>query len=254
MILASVAQTVASGSLLLALPLAIAAGFLSFASPCVLPLVPGYLSYITGMTNAELQDEAASLRRRSQMVLSTVGFVSGFTVLFVSYGLAFGQLGTWFLQNERVVSIALGLVVIVMGASYLGWIPATQQDFRPRVRIRDGIWTAPLLGLLFGLGWAPCVGPTLAAVQTLAFTEASAARGAILSFAYCVGLGIPFILISIAYRRSLVATKFLRRHSRAITRIGGAMLVLIGFALVTGLWSDVTAFLRQWASGLGIFI
>ncbi|MEY2634239.1 MAG: hypothetical protein RIS75_179 [Actinomycetota bacterium] len=254
MLLADVGTTVFSGSLLFAIPIAIAAGFLSFASPCVLPLVPGYVSYITGLTHAELTEADKSLARRSQMLVGTVGFVAGFTFLFVSYGMAFGQLGTWFLHNEQKVNVVLGVLVIVMGASYLGWLPATQQDFRPRVRLRAGIWSAPLLGLLFGLGWAPCVGPTLAAVQTLAFTEGSAVRGAILSFAYCVGLGLPFILISLGYRKSLRATKFLRTHSRLITRIGGAMLVIIGFAMVVGVWADFMALLRQWALGVGVYL
>lgn len=250
----AVAETVFSGSLLLALPIAIAAGFLSFASPCVLPLVPGYLSYMTGLSHSELMDSEKSVARRSRILLGTVGFVSGFTLLFVSYGVAFGQAGSWFLRNERPVSIVMGLIVIVMGASYLGWIPASQQDFRLRFRLPDGVWTSPLLGILFGLGWAPCVGPTLAAVQSLAFTEASAGRGALLAFAYCVGLGVPFILIALAYRRSIRATKWLRRHTLTITRVGGGMLVLIGFALVTGLWNDLTAMLRIWSADFGVLL
>ena len=223
-------------------------------SPCVLPLVPGYFSYITGLSHTEIQAADATLRGRSRILIGTVGFVGGFSFLFVSYGLLFGQLGNWFLRNERPFSIGLGLLVIVLGAGYLGWVPAMQQDLRLRVRIRDGVWTAPLLGFLFGLGWAPCVGPTLAAVQTLAFTEANAVRGAILAFAYCIGLGLPFVLIALAYRKSLIATRFLRKHSRLITRIGGAFLVLIGFALVSGLWSEVTAMLRQWAAGIGVLL
>lgn len=250
-LLASLADTVFSGSMLLAIPISIAAGFLSFASPCVLPLVPGYVSYLTGLTNTELLDSDSSVRHRSRILLGTSGFVLGFSVLFISYGLAFGELGNWFLQHARPVSIGLGVLVVLMGASYLGWLPFAEQDFRPRWRIRDGVWTSPLLGLLFGLGWAPCVGPTLAAVQTLAFSEGSAARGAVLSFAYCIGLGVPFLLIGLGYRRSLVATRFLRKHSRFITRLGGAMMVLIGFALITGVWNEITAWLRIWSAGIG---
>lgn len=250
----SIAETVFSGSLFLAVPVALAAGFLSFASPCVLPLVPGYVSYMTGLSHRELLDAEHSLRTRSRLLVGTTGFVLGFSLLFVSYGIAFGQLGTWFLRNERPVSIAMGLLVIVMGASYLGWIPASQQDFRLRINLRDGVWTSPFLGVLFGLGWAPCVGPTLAAVQSLAFTEASASRGALLAFAYSLGLGIPFILIALAYRKSLIATRWLRQHTQTITRVGGAMLVLIGFALVTGVWSEITAVLRIWAGDFGVFL
>ncbi|MEY4322706.1 MAG: hypothetical protein RL410_487 [Actinomycetota bacterium] len=252
--IASVGEVVFSGSMLLAIPVAIAAGFLSFVSPCVLPLVPGYFSYITGLTDTELRASETNVLQRSRIVVATIGFVAGFSFLFISYGLAFGQLGNWFLQNERIVSMVLGVLIIVMGAGYLGWIPAMNQDFRPRWRIKDGMWTAPLLGLLFGLGWAPCVGPTLAAVQTLAFTEANAVRGAILSAAYCVGLGLPFLMIAIAYKKSLTATRFLRAHSRTITRIGAAFLIAIGFALITGLWTDVTAALRTWATGIGVFL
>jgi cytochrome c-type biogenesis protein len=253
-VISSIAETVFSGSLFLAIPVALAAGFLSFASPCVLPLVPGYISYMTGLSHRELIDAEHSLRTRSRLLVGTAGFVLGFSLLFVSYGIAFGQLGSWFLRNERPVSIVMGLLVIVMGASYLGWIPASQQDFRLRVNLRDGVWTSPLLGILFGLGWAPCVGPTLAAVQSLAFTEASAGRGALLAFAYSLGLGVPFLLIALAYRKSLIATRWLRQHSQLVTRIGGAMLVLIGFALVTGIWSEVTAVLRIWAGNFGVFL
>lgn len=250
-LVASLAETVFSGSMLLAIPISLVAGFLSFASPCVLPLVPGYISYLTGLTNAELLASDSSVRHRSRILLGTAGFVLGFSVLFISYGVAFGELGNWFLLHARPVSIVLGVLVVLMGASYLGWLPFAEQDLRPRWRIRDGVWTSPLLGLLFGLGWAPCVGPTLAAVQTLAFSEGSALRGAVLSFAYCLGLGVPFLLIGLGYRRSLAATKFLRRHSRTITRVGGALMVLIGFALITGVWNELTVWLRTWTAGIG---
>jgi cytochrome c-type biogenesis protein len=252
--LANVGELVFSGSVLLAIPVAIAAGFLSFVSPCVLPLVPGYFSYITGLSNAELNAENMGLRQRSRIMIATAGFVAGFSLLFVSYGLAFGQLGNWFLTHERIVSMVLGVLVIVMGAGYLGWIPAMNQDFRPRFRLKDGVWTAPLLGFLFGLGWSPCAGPTLGAVQSLALLEGSALRGAVLSLAYCLGLGLPFLIIAFAYRRSLVATQFLRRHSQLITRIGGAFLIAIGFAMVTGMWAEVTAVLRTWAADFGVIL
>lgn len=250
----AVAETVFSGSLLLAIPIAIAAGFLSFASPCVLPLVPGYLSYMTGMTHQELLDSDQSIARRSRILMGTIGFVSGFSILFVSYGVAFGQAGSWFLRNVGLVNTVMGVIVILMGASYLGWIPLSQQDFRLRFKLPDGVWTSPLLGILFGLGWAPCVGPTLAAVQSLAFTEASAARGALLSLAYCVGLGVPFLIIALAYRRSIKATRWLRSHTQTITRAGGAMLVLIGFLLISGLWNDITIQLRIWSADFGVLL
>lgn len=243
-----VAETVTSGSMLLAIPIALLAGFLSFASPCVLPLVPGYLSYVTGLSHQELIASDSSVRQRSRILIGTLGFVLGFTFLFVSYGAAFGELGKWFLSYQQQINIVLGILVVLLGVSFLGWLPIFEQDLRPRARLKDGVWTAPALGLLFGLGWAPCIGPTLAAVQTLAFTEGSAVRGAVLSAFYCLGLGVPFILISLGYRKSLVATSFLRRHSRQLTRVGGALMVLIGLALVTGLWSEVTRFLQSYAN------
>ncbi len=253
MLIADVGQTVMSGSMLLAIPIAIAAGFLSFASPCVLPLVPGYLSFISGLTHTEIQNSEGLNHQKSRLLIGSLGFVAGFSFLFITAGAAFGQIGNWLKVHQDGLNIALGIVVIVMGASFLGWIPAAQQDFRLRTRIQDGIWSAPLLGLVFGLGWAPCIGPTLAAVLTLSFEEGPI-RGAILALFYCIGLGLPFVLVAIAYRKSLVATKFLRTHSRTITKIGGALLVLIGFALLTGWWEKITIFLQQWTSNFGVFL
>ncbi len=253
MFIADVGQTVMSGSMLLAIPIAIAAGFLSFASPCVLPLVPGYLSFISGLSHNEIQNSEGLTQQKSRLLIGSLGFIGGFSFLFISAGAAFGQVGYWLKANQDGLNIVLGLVVIVMGASFLGWIPAAQQDFRLRMRIQDGIWSAPLLGLVFGLGWAPCIGPTLAAVLTLSFEEGPI-RGAILALFYCIGLGVPFLAVALAYRKSLVATKFLRTHSRAITKIGGAFLVLIGFAIMTGLWQQMTIFLQQWAANFGVFL
>jgi cytochrome c-type biogenesis protein len=252
-LIADVGQTIMSGSMLLAIPIAFFAGFLSFASPCVLPLVPGYLSFISGLSHSEIQNASGLSQQKSRLIVGALGFIAGFSFLFVTAGAAFGQIGSWFKTHQTGINIVLGVVVIIMGASFLGWIPAAQQDFRPRMKLRDGVWTAPLLGIVFGLGWAPCIGPTLAAVLTLSFEEGPV-RGAILALFYCVGLGLPFLLVAIAYRRSLVATRFLRNHSRAITKIGGALLVLIGFALLTGFWEKVTIFLQQWASGFGVFL
>lgn len=251
-LLATAAETVTDGSMLLAIPVAVFAGFLSFASPCVLPLVPGYLSYVTGLSHNELIASDSSVKQRSRILIGTGGFVLGFTLLFVSYGAAFGELGKWFLQYQAQINIVMGVLVVLMGASFLGWLPFAEQDFRPRAKVRDGVWSAPLLGLLFGLGWAPCIGPTLAAVQTLSFSEGSALRGAVLSAFYCIGLGLPFLLIALGYRKSLVATRFLRQHSRTITRIGGAFMVLIGFALITGFWNELTRWLQSVFGNSGI--
>ena len=211
--LSSVTQTVTSGSLFLAIPLALAAGLISFLSPCVLPLVPGYLSYITGLTGAEIASED-------------------------------GQ--------QTTIQRVLGLMVIVLGLMFGGWIPGLQREWRIHKAPTYGLWGAPLLGFLFGLGWTPCIGPTLSAVLSLAVNEGSAIRGAILSLAYCVGLGIPFVIVGLAFGRAAGALKWVRSHYLLIMRIGGGMLVLVGLLLVTGLWDQLTITLRVWAGGFEV--
>ena len=240
-----VGSLVASGTLWLALPIAFTAGVVAFLSPCVLPLAPGYLSYVTGLTGAELAGD----RKRGTVLLGSLLFVLGFSVVFVSYGVLFGGVGETLLRYADVVSRVLGVLVILLGLAFMGVIPGLQREFRIHRLPRWGVAGAPLLGLLFGLGWTPCIGPTLAAVQTLAFTEASALRGAVLSFAYCLGLGLPFVILAVAFSRLAGAVSFLRRHSLVIMRIGGVMLVLVGLLLVTGLWNDLTVWLRLTVPG-----
>ncbi|MFN8146477.1 MAG: cytochrome c biogenesis protein CcdA [Candidatus Nanopelagicales bacterium] len=272
----SAVETITSGSLLLAAPIAFAAGVVSFLSPCVLPLVPGYLSFVTGLSGAELLGEeerttgtttsvAASgegavatapaptiARRKGRVLLGSLLFVLGFTIVFVSYGALFGALGSALLEYQATITRVLGVLVIVLGLAFLGLVPGMQREFRVHRMPTIGLWGAPMLGILFGLGWTPCIGPTLGAVQTLAFTEASAARGALLSFFYCLGLGLPFIVVGLLYRRLLGTVGWVRRHSQLVMRIGGAMLVAIGVLLVTGMWDDLTIGLRSWASGWGV--
>jgi cytochrome c-type biogenesis protein len=282
----SVVETVATGSLLVAAPLAFAAGVVSFLSPCVLPLVPGYLSYVTGLSGAELAREPApamattpagarvtdaspppasasgaddvdgpALRAtRTRVLLGSILFVLGFTVVFVAYGAAFGALGEALFRYQEQITRVLGVVVIGLGLSFLGLVPGLQREWRMHRLPQVGLWGAPLLGVLFGLGWTPCIGPTLGAVQTLAFTEASAARGALLSVFYCLGLGLPFVLVGLLYRRALGAIGWVRRHSVVVMRIGGAMLVAIGLLLVTGTWDDLTIGLRSWAGDFGVWL
>jgi cytochrome c-type biogenesis protein len=235
-----VGSLVASGTLWLALPIAFTAGVIAFLSPCVLPLAPGYLSYVTGLTGAELAGD----RKRGTVLLGSLLFVLGFSVVFVSYGVLFGGVGETLLRYADVVSRVLGVLVILLGLAFMGDIPGLQREFRIHRLPRWGVAGAPLLGLLFGLGWTPCIGPTLAAVQTLAFTEASALRGAVLSFAYCLGLGLPFVILAVAFSRLAGAVSFLRRHSLVIMRVGGVLLVGVGVLLVTGLWNDLTVWLR----------
>ena len=274
----SAVDTVTSGSLLLAAPIAFAAGVVSFLSPCVLPLVPGYLSFITGLTGAELageevpagaaagagagagagavkvQDAETLVRTKGRVLIGSLLFVLGFTFVFVSYGALFGALGQALVQYQQTISKVLGLLVIVLGLAFLGLVPGFQREFRVHKLPTIGLWGAPLLGVLFGLGWTPCIGPTLGAVQTLAFTEASAARGALLSFFYCLGLGLPFIVVGLLFRRAMGTIGWVRRHSMLVMRIGGVMLVAIGFLLITGLWDDLTIGLRSWAGGFGVFL
>jgi cytochrome c-type biogenesis protein len=178
-----------------------------------------------------------------------LGFIAGFSAVFVSYGALFGGLGATLLAHQDLITRVLGVVVIVMGLGFLGAVPMLQREARVHHRAPRGIWGAPILGALFGLGWTPCIGPTLAAVQGLAFTEASAARGALLSVAYCVGLGLPFLLVGLAMERGLGALAWARRHARAIQVVGGVSLIVLGLVMVTGLWGSLTLSLRGWISG-----
>ena len=239
-------ELLVSGGLWVALPSAFAAGIVAFLSPCVLPLAPGYVSYITGLTGAELADTRG---RRFQVLTGSLLFVLGFSVVFVSYGVLFGGAGSLLLEHADLINRVLGVLVILMGLAFMGLIPGLQREWRLHRMPRWGVAGAPLLGLLFGLGWTPCIGPTLTAVQTLAFTEASALRGAVLSFVYCLGLGLPFVLLALAFSRMARAIGWVREHYVWVMRIGGGMLVLVGILLVTGLWTDVTVWLRVQVPG-----
>jgi cytochrome c-type biogenesis protein len=194
----------------------------------------------------------APTKTRSRVLLGSLLFVLGFSAVFVAYGLLFGALGEALVRYQQPITRILGVVVIALGLAFMGFLPGLQREFRLH-KIPDlGIWTAPVLGVLFGLGWTPCIGPTLAAVQTLAFTEGSALRGALLSFVYCLGLGLPFVLVGLLFRRALGAISVVRRHSDLVMKFGGGLLVVIGVLLVTGVWDNVTIALRSWASGFGV--
>ena len=248
-----IAETVASGSLLLAVLLAFAAGVVSFVSPCVLPLAPGYLSYVTGLTGAEIAGEerggTTTVAVKSRVLLGSVLFVLGFSVVFVSYGLLFGGLGSLLLEHQAVISRVLGVIVIIMGLSFMGVIPGMQREWRLHRMPSYSVWGAPVLGVLFGLGWTPCIGPALTAVQSLAFTEASAPRGALLSFVYCLGLGLPFILLGLLFRQAAGTLAWVRRHYALIMRMGGGLLVAIGLLLVSGVWDTITIWMRTLVPG-----
>ncbi|HUS22582.1 MAG TPA: cytochrome c biogenesis protein CcdA [Aeromicrobium sp.] len=232
-------DTVASGSLAVAVPIAIAAGLLSFASPCVVPLLPGYLSYMTGVAVQDLESA-----RRGRMLAGSSLFVLGFTVLFVSGGALFGGVGGHLVEYQAVISRVLGLVVIAFGLAFIGWIPLLQREVRLPVP-GVGLAMAPLLGLLFGLGWVPCLSPTLGTVTTLAYTEATAGRGALLAFAYCVGLGVPFVIVAVAFGRLTRTLDWVRAHQRALTLFGGGLMIVLGVLLATGLWDALIIELRS---------
>lgn len=221
------------GTLLAALPIAILAGLISFLSPCVLPLVPGYVAYATGYATT-----------KGRVFLGSLLFVLGFTFLFASYGLAFGGLGSQIVEHEEILTKVLGIFTIAMGTVFLGLFPFAP-TFTPKLSTQGGIAGAPLLGILFGIGWTPCIGPALATVQTLAFTESSATRGAILSIGYGLGLGIPFILSGLFLDRSRRVRAFFLRKGSLISKIGGVLLIAIGILQLTGAWGDLMIELRS---------
>ena len=221
------------GFILLALPLAIVAGLLSFISPCILPLVPGYLSYAAGFSQA-----------RGRVLLGSSLFVLGFSVLFVSYGALFGGLGARIAVHEEIITQVLGFFTIGLGVIFAGAFPM-MPTLRPRISTTGGLIGAPILGFLFGVGWTPCIGPALATVQTLAFSESSAFRGALLSLGYCLGLGLPFIATGLFFDRSARLRHFLTRNGRTISLIGGVFLIVIGLLQVSGLWNALMIDLRS---------
>ncbi|MFJ5553257.1 cytochrome c biogenesis CcdA family protein [Streptomyces sp. NPDC093225] len=243
-------QTVYSGALLLAVPLALLGGLVSFFSPCVLPLVPGYLSYVTGVGGADLAEA-----RRGRMVAGAGLFVLGFTAVFVSGGALFGYFGDTLQAHKEVISRVLGGLVILLGLFFMGWIPGlTMREFRFHKKPAAGLLGAPVLGVLFGIGWTPCMGPTLAAATSLAFEQGSAARGALLTTVFCLGLGVPFVLTAVAFRKALGAFDWVKKHYAWVMRIGGGMLILTGLLLVTGTWDSIIGEMQGWSDGFTVGI
>lgn len=241
----------AGGSMLLALPVALLAGVVSFFSPCVLPLLPGYLSYASGMAASDVLAGTAS---RGRLLLGTSLFIAGFALVFVSGGLLFGGLGSLLLTWGRPLSIAGGVVAIVLGLVFAGVVRFGQGTARLAVTPRFGLAAAPLLGVVFGIGWTPCIGPTLAVVLTLALTEGTALRGAVLAAVYALGLGLPFLAAALAFDTMAGSIDWVKRHHVALQRVGGFAMVAVGVLLVTGWWDALMGVFRQWASAFGVVI
>ncbi|MDT9594814.1 cytochrome c biogenesis CcdA family protein [Nocardioides zeae] len=242
--------------MLLAVPVALVAGLVSFFSPCVLPLVPGYLSYATGMSATEVADATGARpggtatltrQRRGRLVLGSVLFVLGFATVFVLYAGATASVAFWLESYRDTLTLVLGILTILLGLVFGGWLrlPFLDRDWRFHSVPKVGLPAAPALGFLFGLGWTPCIGPTLGVILTLGLNEATVGRGVVLSAAYALGLGIPFILLALGFAWSMRAVSWLRRHQVVVMRVGGVMMVAVGVLLVTGWWDVLVQELQR---------
>jgi len=245
-----VSDTVLTGSLLAAIPIALLAGLVSFASPCVVPLVPGYLGYVSGMAGADV----ATRRARPRLVLGVLLFILGFSAVFLLLTIGVTALGAQVQGSIDVITRILGVVVILMGLAFMGAVPFLQAERHLHVSPKAGLAGAPLLGIAFGLGWAPCIGPTLAAVLALSLTEGSQGRGIVLALVYCLGLGLPFLVLAFWIEHSKKVLGWLKRHRVGLMRLGGAMLIVLGILLVTGLWGELTELLQGWIDGFWVAV
>ncbi|MET7427294.1 cytochrome c biogenesis CcdA family protein [Dactylosporangium sp. NPDC005555] len=252
------AGVAAGGPLLAGMAVALLAGLVSFLSPCVLPLVPGYLSYVTGLAATTLQGPhpapperaaggavaAAPAAGRGRMLAGACLFIAGFTVVFLLTGVTFAQAGRLLWQHARTVEVVAGSLTVVLGLAFIGLLPRMPGERRVRFLPRAGLAGAPVLGATFGLGWVPCVSPTLGAVLSLAAVDATVGRGLLLAAAYCAGLGLPFLAVAVGMRRGLAFITATRPYRRAVNVAGGVMLMAVGLALLTGAWTDFVGWLR----------
>ncbi len=260
------ADTAQSGPLILAVAVSLIAGLVSFLSPCVLPLVPGYLSYVTGLAGADLNAAlgrplsgdgpdrpavggtavavAAPPRQRGRVLLGTLLFIAGFSAVFITTGVIAAAIGQSLQRHARAVEVVVGALIVVLGLAFLGLVPGLQRELRIHRLPAAGLLAAPVFGAVFALSWIPCVGPTLGAVLGLATAGGDTGRAVVLAAAYCAGIGLPFVAFGLGFRRLIGVFAAVRRNSRWVTRIGGAMLILVGLALLTGGWGDFTIWLR----------
>ncbi|MFM2019977.1 MAG: hypothetical protein RL718_558 [Actinomycetota bacterium] len=236
-------EIVLSGSMLLALPIALLAGVITFLSPCVLPLVPGYLGYVAG-----------SAAPRSRVIAGSLLFVLGFTTVFVLLGALAGTAGLLFLSQNTWVQVVLGALVVIFGLAMIGQFKFLQQSIKLPVSPKLGLAGAPLLGVVFALGWTPCIGPTLSAVLVLASDSGDPVRGAILATVYSLGIGIPFVLIAAGFNWATKSVGFVKRHIRGFNLFGGGMLVLSGVLLMTGIWGRFIAWIQVVTSGFTVLL
>ncbi|MGM7669015.1 cytochrome c biogenesis CcdA family protein [Microbacterium sp. A93] len=231
-------ELIGSGALWLAIPVAMLAGLVSFLSPCVLPLVPGYLGFLGGAVAPRGASTGASTGR-GRLVLGVLLFILGFSVVFIAFTVIGGTAAVFFLQWGELITRVLGIVIVAMGLVFLGLFGFAQREFKLHVNSKTGLIGAPLLGFALGIGWAPCIGPTLAAITAVSWTLGDPVRAGFLGLAYSLGLGIPFLLVALGFGWATKTIGFLRRHIRIVNIIGGAMLILLGVLMITGLWTDI---------------
>lgn len=241
--------TIVDGAMWLAVPLAILAGLISFLSPCVLPLVPGYLGYLGGTSDTApvsgRSSVATATAARTRLLVGVGLFIAGFTVVFVAVTILGGTFGLLLLEYANILTRILGVVVILLGLVFLGVFGIAQRTIRPQTRTRVGLVGAPILGFALGIGWTPCIGPTLAAIISVSWNLGDPLRAGLLGLAYSLGLGLPFFILALGLAWATRTVAFLRLHIRVLNIIGGSMLILLGILMVTGAWSALMSGLQQ---------